>query len=359
MALAAEDNGSGRLVQWYKGIGFTQVGVNRRGRPQLEAPIVSILPKMAGQRCTAVGLRQPDTTVTQTARVRGSNSLGSIVSHAVTRELPKGNVAFQALHRVPNLIPGCRQLPFPVLFRGRIAQRMEQETGPDRTKIISVEEIRGYISKGYVFRSLNESDVLNLNNRNDLSPLGGGTSTDHVVKHVRQIQHSGMISVSKNTSGTKTFQGGWVAVIDIGSLAKYTTDDILEILKKADNATDNEIGNVQKAQECLVKGSIPYNNVKEWCKGGFASDTSHYKQAIANRKAGQSEKKQKEQRKLSKKDKARLAQLAKKLKPAEFDESTLTLPEKNDLERFRRADEQAVTAALELERNFVKGKQRE
>jgi hypothetical protein len=43
MTLAVQDNGSGHLTQWYKGMGFTQVGVNHRGYPQLEAPISRVL----------------------------------------------------------------------------------------------------------------------------------------------------------------------------------------------------------------------------------------------------------------------------------------------------------------------------
>jgi hypothetical protein len=39
VTLAAPDNGSGHLTQWYKGMGFAQVGVNQRGHPRLEAPI--------------------------------------------------------------------------------------------------------------------------------------------------------------------------------------------------------------------------------------------------------------------------------------------------------------------------------
>jgi ribosomal protein S18 acetylase RimI-like enzyme len=38
VTLAAQDNGSGHLTRWYKEMGFTQKGVNRRGYPQLEAP---------------------------------------------------------------------------------------------------------------------------------------------------------------------------------------------------------------------------------------------------------------------------------------------------------------------------------
>ena len=39
VTLAAQDTGTGHLTQWYKGMGFAQVGVNPRGYPRLEAPI--------------------------------------------------------------------------------------------------------------------------------------------------------------------------------------------------------------------------------------------------------------------------------------------------------------------------------
>ena len=43
VTLAAQDNGSGKLTRWYKGMGFAQTGVNQRGYPQMEAPIGRVL----------------------------------------------------------------------------------------------------------------------------------------------------------------------------------------------------------------------------------------------------------------------------------------------------------------------------
>ncbi len=43
VALASQDNGSGKLTGWYKGMGFRQVGVNQHGFPELEAPISRVL----------------------------------------------------------------------------------------------------------------------------------------------------------------------------------------------------------------------------------------------------------------------------------------------------------------------------
>jgi ribosomal protein S18 acetylase RimI-like enzyme len=43
VALASQDNGSGKLTGWYRGMGFRQVGVNQRGFPELEAPVSRVL----------------------------------------------------------------------------------------------------------------------------------------------------------------------------------------------------------------------------------------------------------------------------------------------------------------------------
>jgi ribosomal protein S18 acetylase RimI-like enzyme len=39
VTLAAQDNGSGHLIRWYRQMGFSHVGRNSRGYPELEAPI--------------------------------------------------------------------------------------------------------------------------------------------------------------------------------------------------------------------------------------------------------------------------------------------------------------------------------
>jgi GNAT superfamily N-acetyltransferase len=43
VALASQDDGSGKLTGWYKGMGFRQVGTNQYGYPTLEAPISRVL----------------------------------------------------------------------------------------------------------------------------------------------------------------------------------------------------------------------------------------------------------------------------------------------------------------------------
>ncbi len=55
MTLAAQDNGSRHLTQWYKGMGFAQVGVTEHGYPQLEAPISRVLTSALQQKALRVG----------------------------------------------------------------------------------------------------------------------------------------------------------------------------------------------------------------------------------------------------------------------------------------------------------------
>jgi GNAT superfamily N-acetyltransferase len=43
VALASQDNGSGKLTGRYRGMGFRQVGVKQRGFPELEAPVSQVL----------------------------------------------------------------------------------------------------------------------------------------------------------------------------------------------------------------------------------------------------------------------------------------------------------------------------
>jgi hypothetical protein len=47
VVLASQDDGSGRLTRWYRGMGFEQSGVAARGYPRLEAPIGRVLAGVA------------------------------------------------------------------------------------------------------------------------------------------------------------------------------------------------------------------------------------------------------------------------------------------------------------------------
>jgi GNAT superfamily N-acetyltransferase len=55
VTLAAQDNGSGHLTHWYKGMGFAQVGVNQRGYPEFAAPISRVLAGVAQRRKVRTG----------------------------------------------------------------------------------------------------------------------------------------------------------------------------------------------------------------------------------------------------------------------------------------------------------------
>jgi ribosomal protein S18 acetylase RimI-like enzyme len=52
VTLAAQDNGSGKLTEWYKSMGFIQVGVNQRGYPRLEGSISGVLARAAQRQVT-------------------------------------------------------------------------------------------------------------------------------------------------------------------------------------------------------------------------------------------------------------------------------------------------------------------
>jgi len=69
VTLAAQDNGSGHLTQWYRGMGFAQVGVNQYGCPQLEAPVSRVLAS----------------TSTDPVSLAGGNPRGRIQTGAVQR----------------------------------------------------------------------------------------------------------------------------------------------------------------------------------------------------------------------------------------------------------------------------------
>jgi GNAT superfamily N-acetyltransferase len=50
VVLASQDSGSGRLTRWYRRMGFVQVGTNRLGYPELEAPIGRVVAGAAQAR---------------------------------------------------------------------------------------------------------------------------------------------------------------------------------------------------------------------------------------------------------------------------------------------------------------------
>jgi ribosomal protein S18 acetylase RimI-like enzyme len=50
VSLDADDKGSGRLINWYRQMGFSRTGVNARGRPRLEAPIGKVEGAVAQKR---------------------------------------------------------------------------------------------------------------------------------------------------------------------------------------------------------------------------------------------------------------------------------------------------------------------
>jgi hypothetical protein len=83
VTLAAQDNGSGHLVQWYKRMGFAQIGVNKLGYSQLEAPISRAL---CGAAQVAFNPRNAQPVLVQRAVV--SRSLSSALADVPYRLRP-------------------------------------------------------------------------------------------------------------------------------------------------------------------------------------------------------------------------------------------------------------------------------
>ena len=54
VVLNSQDNGSGRLTNWYQGMGFVRTGGSRRGYPELSASISRVLSKVAQRQITPV-----------------------------------------------------------------------------------------------------------------------------------------------------------------------------------------------------------------------------------------------------------------------------------------------------------------
>ena len=54
LTLAAQDNGSGRLTQWYKALGFAQTGARQNGYPRMEMPVGRLVPGISQFKQTPV-----------------------------------------------------------------------------------------------------------------------------------------------------------------------------------------------------------------------------------------------------------------------------------------------------------------
>jgi hypothetical protein len=72
VTLAAQDNGSGHLTHWYKGMGFTETGVNQHGYPQMEAPISRLLAGVA-QRVPAASTASRSVLIQLSSNKKGGN----------------------------------------------------------------------------------------------------------------------------------------------------------------------------------------------------------------------------------------------------------------------------------------------
>jgi ribosomal protein S18 acetylase RimI-like enzyme len=95
VTLASQDNGSGRLTGWYKGMGFRQVGVNRLGFPELEAPTSSVLSSSAQAKMSG------------TAAVAKPSTMGAAAG------LPAVQASADPRKPIPPTLPSGRRIASP------------------------------------------------------------------------------------------------------------------------------------------------------------------------------------------------------------------------------------------------------
>ncbi len=81
VVLNSQDNGSGRLTQWYQGMGFVRTGGSRRGYPQLEASISRVLSGVAQRTLQAALPQRPVTPAPASARIVPAVAQRSIANH--------------------------------------------------------------------------------------------------------------------------------------------------------------------------------------------------------------------------------------------------------------------------------------
>jgi ribosomal protein S18 acetylase RimI-like enzyme len=143
VTLAAQDDGSGRLTQWYKGMGFAQVGVNQQGYPRLEAPISRVMAGVVQNHPAATRIHGPTLDPAGAEAAHGAAhgaARGAAIQRARTfgpghTAQPKSTVA--AGHRPPAPPPTRFASPSPVqrqsiLFApagrpGAVLQKMEDD----------------------------------------------------------------------------------------------------------------------------------------------------------------------------------------------------------------------------------------
>jgi ribosomal protein S18 acetylase RimI-like enzyme len=108
VTLAAQDRGSGHLTRWYKDMGFTQVGMNRHGYPQLEAPISRVLAGTAqrkpfpGDHANRI-VSHPPTQSGSTTGTRTLSRMWAPTSGRAAGHPHRGGNVMQRMERSPSL----------------------------------------------------------------------------------------------------------------------------------------------------------------------------------------------------------------------------------------------------------------
>jgi ribosomal protein S18 acetylase RimI-like enzyme len=131
VTLAAQDDGSERLTHWYKGMGFTQVGVNQRGYPRLEAPISRVLAGAVQRRDELFA----KSNLTRSTPIPGASrdARGHLRAQVPTQPAPSrvaqrrfGPQIASSLH---GTVQRMEQIPgFPGFYEGYLSQQQQKGT---------------------------------------------------------------------------------------------------------------------------------------------------------------------------------------------------------------------------------------
>ncbi|MBL8170398.1 MAG: GNAT family N-acetyltransferase [Acidobacteria bacterium] len=132
VVLNSQDNGSGRLTNWYQGMGFVRTGGSRRGYPQLEASISRVLSKVTQRQVAPVSaLPQANSTKSvpvqrQTANVGWPQlnltpakraGAGGVLAPSVYRPQPLPRVLQTKMVNSATPLATGSLLPFPLTVR--------------------------------------------------------------------------------------------------------------------------------------------------------------------------------------------------------------------------------------------------
>ena len=141
VTLASQDSGSGRLTNWYRSMGFRQVGVNKLGYPQLEAPISRVLSGVAQARMAPLPAAQK-----QIHDLRSTQKVDGPMYQAANKNVVQGMKPLRFVGAVGKVLRGSQGLErLPRVQGGRLAAldftRSQAEGTMGRVMASSIEQL--------------------------------------------------------------------------------------------------------------------------------------------------------------------------------------------------------------------------